>query len=189
VAGRDGRARPAALSGPPPGLGGQADPVGRAAYLGAPELRALSGCPGRMRALLFAGSDGLLTGGSDRNVRLWDCRGTGTSASMRPGTSYVVVGAPAWGTPCEPPAFVARTVDDVPVLEERGLKEGVAGAASGGGGKDGKGDELSSETEKRWDMVASLAHQAAVVDLVRVEGRAEPLLASAALDGVVKVWR
>ena len=193
------RKKPDALSAPMPELGGGNDPVGRAAYLGAPELRALSARPKGMRALLPIGRGALITAGSDCTVRLWDCN------YGREDKSYVVVASPEYGKGYGPSTFRTDRIDQVPVVEDVGYedrqqhpagidrvlrKEGSSGSRSSKSKYVSDGElERRRESTQQWDRTAALAHQAPVIDALQVDGRAEPLLVTASLDGIVKVWR
>jgi len=194
---------PDALAAPPPFLGGAADPLGRARQLATSELRSLAARPPGIRAVLNARGGGLLTAGSDCAVRYWDV--------ARPERSYMVVVPP-------PPLSIRSSPDDdesAPGDASKGAQQPNVEAAVpsytyGVGminGVDVVGEQcaLSSVTTgeadagrqqearqiaSRWrNRAAGLAHQQTVVDIACVEGCVEPLLTTASMDGVVKVWR
>lgn len=172
---------PSALGAATPDLGGAADPLGRSRQLGVMDLRTLAARPPGVRALLPAAGAGLLTAGTDRAVRLWDC------AKIE--NSYVVVGAspqtdvPSAGSSTAlQGSYSARVVKGVEVVEEHGNEAPLAPDSDAGPG----GDRVTARAEER---VSNLCHQQSVTDMACVQGHAELLLVTAAMDGVVKVWR
>lgn len=193
----ESRAKPEALAIPMPELGGSDNPVGKAAYLGAPELRSLAARPKGIRALLPLGDGTLMTAGSDSTVRLWDCR------SEKHKNSYVVVASPLYGKIFAPSNFSVREVNGLPVLEDHGYPERTTSSGqqykrNGEGVGTSKGSKNripDSDIEQRrdslhqWDRIAAVAHECPIIDMVQIQGRAEPLLATASSDGVIKVWR
>ena len=79
--------------------------------------------------------------------------------------------------------YTVQTVGQVTVVEERSVA------------KMAKKPKDAAEAQKEqllacWrDRTSALCHQQTVVDLARIEGHAEPLLASASLDGSITIWR
>lgn len=138
----------------------------------------------RCRALLSTGAGPLLAAGSDRCIRLWD--------SLRPEASYVVCGPPqargcssaSAGSGDHAPAYRARSVGAVRVVEETcplplpphsaetpdQQQQQRSMPAGGGGGAVG------------------ICHQDAVTQLAYVD-TADRLLLSCSRDGVIKAWR
>lgn len=157
---------------------GGGDPLARGRQLGATELRILAARRPGFRALLCGVGSQLLTGGTDCAVRCWDM------ASLQ--QSYVVVTAPPnpldhnnipqW-------EYVTTTVGQVPVTEGRRVVIKVPSKPTA------EGQKKQLLAARWWDRASALSHQQTIVDLAQVEGHAEPLLASASLDGSIKIWR
>ena len=182
LAGKDALgAVPEALAAPAPDLGGAWDPLARARQLGATELRTLAARRPGFRSLLSGPGNELISGGSDCLIRCWDV--------SDPQRSYVVVAPPQEAYAVPKWSYSSRVVGQVPVIEERPVD------GAGGQRRDTVHREDAAAAEERqvaarwWERAVALCHQQSIVDMARVEGHAEPLLASASLDGVIKVWR
>jgi phosphoinositide-3-kinase regulatory subunit 4 len=158
------------------------DVMGRAKQLGIAELQSPQPRKEGFRALLPRPSGQLLTGGTDRAIRCWDCE--------RPQRSYMVAAPPSDDLLAGPhgqgstPAtmlrctYAVRSVGGVPVVEETSSVERGSGNP----------DRLAARLA--WGQhAAALCHEQSIVDVVQVQGAGEPLLVTAGLDGVVKAWR
>ncbi len=157
---------------------GAGDPLARGRQLGATELRTLAARRPGFRALLSGLGAQLLTGGTDCAVRCWDM------ANMH--QSYMVVTAPPQDHADIPQwEYTTRMVGQVTVAEERRVVARVPSRPN---------NEAEAQKQQllvtRWrDRASALCHQETVVDLAQIEGHSEPLLASASLDGNIKIWR
>lgn len=160
------------------------DVMGRAKQLGIAELQSPQQRKEGFRALLPTPGGQLLTGGTDRAIRCWDCE--------RPQHSYMVAAPPptlavpsteTGGQGASPTltlrcTYAVRSVGGVPVVEETSSMER------------GGGDHDRLVTRLAWEQhAAALCHEQSIVDVVQVQGAGEPLLVTAGLDGVVKAWR
>jgi hypothetical protein len=158
---------------------GAGDPLARGRQLGATELRTLTARRPGFRALLSGVGHQLLTGGTDCAVRCWDM------VSLQ--QSYMVVTAPP--TPHDRNdvpqwEYTTRMVGQVTVAEERRMF--TVPSKSNNQAEVQKKQLLAAHW---WDRTSALCHQQTIVDLAHIEGHAEPLLASASLDGGIKIWR
>ena len=188
---------PAALAAAPGGAGAQPPPrapvdlMSHAKQLGIGELQAPQARREGFRALLPTPGGPLLTGGTDRIVRLWD--------GGRPAASYVVCCPPPPVPASQPGAAAAadpssvtqvdlprytystRSVHSVPVVEESVALERSASS--------GPAADQQHLSRMGWaERAAATAHQQAVTDLARVQA-SEPLLLSCSQDGLIKAWR
>lgn len=159
-------------------VGGAGDPLARGRQLGATELRTLAARRPGFRALLCGVGPQLLTGGTDCAVRCWDM------ASLQ--QSYVVVAAPP----------TSQDHNNIPQWEytttrlgQVTVKEGHCLAIKVPSKPTAEGQKKQLLAARWWDRASALCHQQTIVDLAQVEGHAEPLLASASLDGSIKIWR
>lgn len=181
LAGKDALgAVPEALAAPALELGGVGDPLARARQLGATELRTLAARRPGFRSLLSGPGSELLSGGSDCAVRCWDV--------VDPQRSYVVVAPPQDAYVVPKWSYSSRVVGQASVIEERAV-EGIASQRRGAVREDAAAVEERQVGARWWERAVALGHQQSIVDMARMEGHAEPLLASASLDGVIKVWR
>ncbi|KAL4538852.1 hypothetical protein Ndes2526B_g02870 [Nannochloris sp. 'desiccata'] len=159
-------------------IDGAGDPLARGRQLGATELRTLAARRPGFRALLCGVGSQLLTGGTDCAVRCWDM------ASLQ--QSYMVVAAPR--TPQNHnsiPQWEYNTtmVDQITVTEERCVVIKVPSKPTA------EGQKKQLLAARWWDGASAVCHQQTIVDLAQVEGHAEPLLASASVDGSINIWR
>jgi phosphoinositide-3-kinase regulatory subunit 4 len=158
---------------------GAGDPLARGRQLGATELRTQPARGPGFRALLSGAGPQLLTGGTDCAVRCWDM------ADLQ--QSYMVVAAPpALHDHAYIPQwqYTTRMVGQVTLAEEHRVVVKVPNKPN-----DPEVQKEQLVAARWWDRAASLGHQQTVVDLAHVEGHSEPLLASASLDGSIKIWR
>ena len=185
VAGRDAPdlSLPEALATAAPTLCSAGDPLVRARQLGATDLRTLIPHSSGFRTFLSGPGSQLLTGSSDCAVRFWDV--------VNPQQSYAVV-VPPPPLPSTHGAFsfpkwkyTMRTWGRVPVIEERPVEIAVQEV----GWEDAAAVEQRHQTARWWDGAAALCHQQSIVDMTKVVGHAEPLLATGSLDGIIKIWR
>jgi phosphoinositide-3-kinase regulatory subunit 4 len=156
------------------------DPLAKGRLLGANELRSLPPrSPGVRALLLDDGPDSrLFAGGSDCAVRCWDL--------LNPTDhSYCVVAPPPAEPFTGPPMFeyCCKLMNEVPVVEE-GCQLNRTPSS-----------QLSSQRQQQreaqtwWERASGLCHKQTITAMARVEGHSEALLATASMDGVVKVWR
>lgn len=155
------------------------DPLAKGRLLGANELRSLPPRPPGVRTLLLdehfsSQTDGrLFAGGADCAVRCWDL-------SDPTDNSYCVVAPPPAEPFTGPPTFEysCRKVNDVPVVEEscQLIRQSSQ-----------RQQQLQAQTW--WERALGLCHKQTITAMARVEGHSESLLATASMDGVVKVWR
>lgn len=186
---------PDALATASPELGGAADPLGRAKQLGTVELRSLAAKPPGVRSVILTrGGGGLLTAGTDCAVRCWDC--------VKTEGSYVVISPPPSDNAAAAAAAAGNAqhtleTDDVPeyryslnTIKGVGVVEEQCAMPTQHNATESGPQREAQLAATRWRArAASLAHQQTVVDMACVEGYVEPLLATASLDGVIKVWR
>ncbi|EFN54741.1 hypothetical protein CHLNCDRAFT_134632 [Chlorella variabilis] len=188
------------------------DMMSRARQLAISELQTPQRRREGYRALLPTAGGQLLTAGSDRAVRCWDsgrpqqsyvvcappppiptAQVVGTAAAPDTAADASAGGAPllAGGEGSQVSlvdvpqyTYASCSVHGVPVVEEScTLQRSSSGAAASGG------DREQHLARVGWaERAAALCHQLAVTDLLRVEA-SEPLLLSAAADGVIKAWR
>jgi phosphoinositide-3-kinase regulatory subunit 4 len=148
-------------------------------------IRAVALCPG----------GGVLTGGTDRTVRLWDLE--------NPADSYTVAGVPRThggptgrsvfscvtadeeGTDRDVPMYVI-TEEDPPDETDGGDDDDTTGGGNGGGGTNttgGNPTKLASSSKSG----AVPTHTDAILDMVVFTARHQRFLATAGRDGVVNV--
>lgn len=156
------------------------DPLAKGRLLGANELRSLPPRSPGVRALLL--DDGpenrLFAGGSDCAVRCWDL--------LNPTDhSYCVVAPPPAEPFTGPPMFEysCKLLNEVPVVEEGcQLNRPPSQPAS-------SQRQQQLEAQTWWERASGLCHKQTITAMARLEGHSEALLATASMDGVVKVWR
>ncbi|GAX85401.1 hypothetical protein CEUSTIGMA_g12817.t1 [Chlamydomonas eustigma] len=162
-------------------------------FLGTEGLTTPQPRPAGVRCMLPMPSGHLLTGGTDRGIRLWD--------AVRPGHSYLVCG-PLWGNDClvDPAvggvlhmsqyrySYDCVEMEGVRVVEERCRLEGHTSPGDAG-----------SEMRQRL-RVHDQAHADAVLHMTAVvdgtsndsssnQGWGGRLLLTCSRDGVIKAWR